>query len=87
MGFFNKKCDIDCCIDYGGRDEMYHRIAILTLVFMFGAIAPGFGQVLGSDEGHGDDAPSNKGLRYINPLVMEDAGRLADPAVVMFQGK
>ena len=66
---------------------MYHRIAILTLVFMFGAIAPGFGQVLGEGVENGDDGPSNKGLRYVNPLVMEEAGRLADPSVVKFEGK
>jgi xylan 1,4-beta-xylosidase len=31
--------------------------------------------------------PNDKTLRYINPLVLENAGRLADPTVIKFKGK
>jgi len=33
------------------------------------------------------DTHPDKSLRYANPLVIENAGRLADPTVVEFQGK
>ncbi len=31
--------------------------------------------------------PNDKTLRYVNPLVMENAGRLADPTVIKFNEK
>jgi xylan 1,4-beta-xylosidase len=31
--------------------------------------------------------PPDKALRYVNPLVMENAGRLADPTVIKVEGK
>lgn len=66
---------------------MYVRKGILTIVMMFWAVTPISAQVI---QGGGDSSAGpqpSKALRYINPLVMEDAGRLADPAVIKFQGK
>jgi len=55
---------------------MHIRKAILTVVLVLLAVASVEAQVI-----------PQKALRYANPLVMEGAGRLADPTVIKFQGK
>ena len=54
------------------------RKAILTVVVALCAVAPISAQVIRG---------SQETLRYVNPLVMENAGRLADPTVIKFEGK
>ena len=66
---------------------MYIRKAILTIVSALCAVAPTSAQVIrGGGESSADAQPS-KALQYVNPLTVEDAGRLADPVVIRIQGK
>ncbi len=66
---------------------MYIRKAILTVVLVLLAASPISTQMLQGPRESSTDAQPNKTLRYVNPLVMENAGRLADPTVIKFQGK
>ena len=66
---------------------MYIRKIMLTIVLVLCAVAPISAQVIQGGGDRSADLQPGKAPRYINPLVMEDAGRLADPAVVKFQGK
>jgi len=59
----------------------------LTVLVVFLAVASVEAQVIDGGGKIADDGQVNGTLRYVNPLVMEDAGRLADPAVVKFRGK
>ena len=54
---------------------MYIRKALLIVIFGLLPVASIKAQVI------------EKALRYVNPLVMEEAGRLADPTVIKFKGK
>ena len=66
---------------------MYIREAILTIVSVLLAVAPISAQVLQGGGERSADAPPQKTLRYVNPITVEDAGRLADPVVIRIQGK
>ena len=63
------------------------RKAILASVLVLWAVAPISAQVIqGGGESSADAQPS-KALQYVNPLTVEDAGRLADPVVIRIQDK
>jgi beta-xylosidase len=66
---------------------MYIRKVILTVVLVLLAVAAVEAQVIKDTGESSTDARMQKALRYVNPLVMEGAGRLADPTVIKFQGK
>jgi xylan 1,4-beta-xylosidase len=63
------------------------RKAVLTIVSVLCAVAPISAQVIqGAGESPAGTQPQ-KAARYVNPLTVEDAGRLADPVVIRIQGK
>jgi len=66
---------------------MYRRAAVLTIVVLFLAVAPMSVPAMqaGGDSSE-EDQPQDM-ARYTNPLVMENAGRLADPTVIELEGK
>jgi len=63
------------------------RKAILTVLLVLLSIASIEAQVIQSTRESPAEPQIGKTLRYVNPLVMEDAGRLADPTVIRFQEK
>ena len=65
---------------------MYRRVAGLGVVVVLWAVAPISVPVTQGGGDRGAEARPQEGLRYVNPLVMENAGRLADPTVIEFQG-
>jgi len=63
------------------------RKTILIIVVVLWVFTSSEAQVIqGCGERSGDAEPQKK-LRYVNPLVIENAGRLADPTVIKYQGK
>ena len=70
-----------------GRGFIYRRAAVLIIVAAFwaaGSISAPVTQAVADREA---EARQQDGLRYVNPLVMENAGRLADPTVIEVEGK
>jgi len=66
---------------------MLKRKAIPVILMMFWGILPITAQVVPDNRNASTEAQSAKPPRYVNPLVMENAGRLADPTVIKHQGK
>jgi xylan 1,4-beta-xylosidase len=72
---------------YTRRKPMSIRKAILAVILTLSAVADVEVRAIeGGAESFAFAQPS-KVLRYANPLVIENAGRLADPTVIKFQGK
>ena len=63
------------------------RTLMLAIVAVLLAASPIGAQVIEGGEESSVGAQPQKTLRYINPLVMEDTGRLADPCVIRHEGK
>ncbi len=63
-------------------------LAITAVIFTVGAVLGAVAAVAGGG-GQGDSAVLQAGQapRYVNPLVFENAGRLADPTVIQFEDK
>jgi xylan 1,4-beta-xylosidase len=66
---------------------MYIRNSLLTVVLLLWTFASISAQVIRDGGNRPADSQPGKPLRYINPLVIENAGRLADPTVIKFHGK
>lgn len=64
----------------------YLRTAALTCLAIVWAIAPTSAPAMLSDADGSTGVQSQEKRRYINPLVMENAGRLADPTVIKVEG-
>jgi hypothetical protein len=63
------------------------RTLMFTVLAVLWAAVPIKAQVIeGGEESPARAQPQNT-LRYIDPLVMEDAGGLADPCVIVHQGR
>lgn len=61
--------------------------AILTVLLVLLAVASIEAQVIQGGAESPASAQPRKAARYVNPLTVEDAGRLADPVVIRYQGK
>jgi len=59
------------------------RAVVLLLLFVLRVSA----QVIQGGGTHSAETPPQKALRYVNPLVIEEAGWIADPTVIRFQDK
>jgi len=66
---------------------MYIRKAILIIELVLLAVTSISAQMIQGGRSSSTNDQTQKTLRYVNPLVMEDAGRLADPCVIRYQGK
>ena len=64
---------------------MHRRATVLTIVAILWAVGPLAVQGNQIDGGGAPGTQQQERLRYVNPLVMENAGRLADPTVIKFQ--
>ena len=64
---------------------MYRRTTVLIIVAILWAVGPILGQENQAGESSASSTKRQSQLRYVNPLVMENAGRLADPTVIKFQ--
>ena len=62
------------------------RNVILIFVLLLWAFAPVPAQLIRNGGDRLADPQPGKAMRYSNPLVIENAGRLADPTVIKFQG-
>ena len=61
------------------------RNVILIFVLLLLAFAPVPAQLIRNGGDRLADPQPGKAMRYSNPLVIENAGRLADPTVIKFQ--
>jgi hypothetical protein len=59
---------------------------MLLIAATLWAVAPATAQLTRESNAAGSEARPQEGLRYVNPLVMENAGRLADPTVIKVGG-
>jgi len=66
---------------------MYSRKAILVIVLVLLAVTSISAQVIQGGGNISANARQQKTLRYINPLVIEEAGRIGDPMVIRYQEK
>jgi hypothetical protein len=64
---------------------MYRPTTVLIIVAILWAVGPILGQENQAGESSASSTKRQGQLRYVNPLVMENAGRLADPTVIKFQ--
>ena len=64
---------------------MYRPTTVLIIVAILWAVGPVLGQENQAGESSASSTKPQGQLRYVNPLVMENAGRLADPTVIKFQ--
>jgi len=62
------------------------RVAGLIIAMTLCSIPASWAHLAQRIEGEAPEVPSRPRLRYVNPLVMENAGRLADPTVIKFRG-
>lgn len=62
------------------------RNVILIFVLLLWAFAPVPAQLIRNGGDRLADPQPGKAMRYSNPLVIENSGRLADPTVIKFQG-
>lgn len=63
------------------------RKGILNIVSVLWFVVPISAQVIRVGGGRSTETQPQKTMRYINPLVIEEAGRLANPNVITFRGK
>ena len=68
------------------KGVMHRRVAVLAIAAVLCGVAPNAARVQDGGDG-ATGVPSQQRLRYVNPLVMENAGRLADPTVIRFRAK
>ena len=62
---------------------MYRRTTVLIIVAILWAVGPILGQENQAGESSASSTKLQGQLRYVNPLVMENAGRLADPTLTL----
>ena len=63
------------------------RLAMLAVVSSLWAAAPISAQVLRGARDGADQAEPPTTMRYVNPLTIEDAGRIADPVVIQIRDR
>ena len=66
---------------------MYFKKSILLIGAIFLTFTSSFAQVIQGDIDIFGNDRQQRPMRYINPLTLEEAGRLADPNVIRYQDK